>query len=393
MFAWRVVLGFSLLGCFVIVAQNVNYPFMDEYFHARQALRYIELHDFQYWDPKITTPPGLYIVAFLSSYVFGSELTALRFVNLAPALIWLGLSKQSKVLPILGFPLLAFYMNLFYTDVWSTLLIMFSISTSSTICSAVLLFISLWFRQTNIVWTVMAAAFQVAEADTKVVDIYYDFYNLLVRLVKRCLPFTLVALSFAAFLLVNGSIALGDKTNHGFSLHLAQILYFLLFFAFFATPLALTSLYKGGKPWFWNVFGRLYLAPIELVAIYGILRYGTIVHPFILADNRHYTFYIWRRLITPIHGLAILPIYWAAWRYFWSTVNFSLLRTWIYIGALVAVLVPSPLMEPRYYILPYLVWRTYLYNKPASAVENLWNLGVSTATVAVFAFTKTHFMW
>ncbi|VEL31785.1 unnamed protein product, partial [Protopolystoma xenopodis] len=34
---------------------------MDEYFHLRQTLLFYS-GNFSHWDPKITTPPGLYLV-------------------------------------------------------------------------------------------------------------------------------------------------------------------------------------------------------------------------------------------------------------------------------------------------------------------------------------------
>jgi alpha-1,2-glucosyltransferase len=36
-------------------------PYMDEYFHYNQFLQYSH-NNFKHWDPKITTPPGLYIL-------------------------------------------------------------------------------------------------------------------------------------------------------------------------------------------------------------------------------------------------------------------------------------------------------------------------------------------
>ncbi|KAF8932809.1 hypothetical protein BGZ58_006778 [Dissophora ornata] len=35
-------------------------PYMDEIFHVPQAQRYCQ-GDFWTWDPKLTTPPGLYV--------------------------------------------------------------------------------------------------------------------------------------------------------------------------------------------------------------------------------------------------------------------------------------------------------------------------------------------
>jgi alpha-1,2-glucosyltransferase len=34
------------------------------------------------------------------------------------------------------------------------------------------------------------------------------------------------------------------------------------------------------------------------VGLAGMVSAYTLAHPYLLADNRHYTFYIWRRIIT-----------------------------------------------------------------------------------------------
>jgi hypothetical protein len=46
---------------------------------------------------------------------------------------------------------------------------------------------------------------------------------------------------------------------------------------------------------------------LAAVAAWG-LRVGTLAHPFLLADNRHFTFYLWRRLLGhPKHGSRPQP--------------------------------------------------------------------------------------
>lgn len=46
---------------------------MDEEFHYRQFSTYYG-GDFKTWDPKITTPPGLYYVQYLFSQILGGDL-------------------------------------------------------------------------------------------------------------------------------------------------------------------------------------------------------------------------------------------------------------------------------------------------------------------------------
>ena len=47
--------------------------------------------------------------------------------------------------------------------------------------------------------------------------------------------------------------------------------------------------------------------------------YFRIHHPFLLSDNRHYTFYVWRRvyMVHPMMPYALVPVYlacaWAWW--------------------------------------------------------------------------------
>jgi len=382
----RLAFGALFLAAFWLVNEYVPWPYMDEIFHVPQTLQYISERDFSTWDPKITTPPGLYYLGFVSSFVTGKGLASLRSVNLAALFVLL----VTQPLEVASFPLLAFYANLYYTDVWSTLLVLaaFSRKNPADWKATSLFFASLWFRQTNVIWLGLAAAFSILEPYT-VRDL--TRFSVLQNCAKSAFtvvsPLVYVVGAFCvAFLKINGGITLGDKTNHQVAIHGAQLLYFLLFLGVFSAPLAVKWVLRQG-------LRRLYLVPLELAVILYIVRCGTIVHPFILADNRHYTFYIWRRVITPLNGLAVTPVYWAAWRWFASTLRFERATTWVFLGAVIAVLVPTPLMEPRYYIVPYLVWRRFMYKQRASALELCWNAMILAATVAVFCFSETHFMW
>ena len=65
---------------------------------------------------------------------------------------------------IISQPLLFTYYFLFYTDVWSTILIILSLGLINykllqyPMLSALVGFISLWFRQTNIIWIAFIAS-------------------------------------------------------------------------------------------------------------------------------------------------------------------------------------------------------------------------------------------
>lgn len=146
----------------------------------------------------------------------------------------------------------------------------------------------------------------------------------------------------------------------------------------------------------WHQFPRLViLFPISVVMLL-IIHYNTIVHPFSLADNRHYMFYVFRLLLRhPLIKYASVPVYiicaWAAITALGglpheqkssrpSTVakhrtgstlggqegiaspgtvsgknRVSFVLIWLLATSL--SLIAAPLVEPRYFILPWLFWR------------------------------------
>ena len=234
----------------------------------------------------------------------------------------------------------------------------------------------------------------------------------------------------------------GDKENHVVSMHLAQMLYLWPCFAFFSLPL----LY----PYIINILPNTVLPPalrlssiesrfpriIVRVAVIAIMlaiaHYNTLVHPFTLADNRHYTFYIFRILLRhPAIKYLAGPIYflcaWAAvaalggqnaqiqqptpkrsskqrWQdtaispsSLGSDPRASFLLIWLLATA--ASLVTTPLVEPRYFVVPWLMWRLHVaplrLDAPSSPRSNN---GAGTGTVWLhfekFVYsTHDHRLW
>ncbi len=193
---------FSLLSTLYItwlyqVNRTVSEPYLDEVFHARQAQAYCA-GKFRTWDPKITTPPGLYLLSCLflktKQMVFGGPvcgLADLRWLNtllancVIPAQIWdlcrqLGHSRRfsqkdgisfHNVLNICLFPLLFFFSGLYYTDVCSVSLVLGAYechfrslhvpSSLSNLASTKVFIIGLYsllLRQTNIFWAAVFLA-------------------------------------------------------------------------------------------------------------------------------------------------------------------------------------------------------------------------------------------
>ncbi|KAL8818735.1 MAG: hypothetical protein Q9191_007873, partial [Dirinaria sp. TL-2023a] len=480
-----------------LVNKNVPQPYLDEFFHVQQAQLYLQGR-WNAWHPKITTPPGLYLLSYVQ-VSFGAFLiwsgtvtvTWLRYLNFDLGAFFMpyqvlftafviadsydvqsrATNLRSKVergwskaifrhtaFNICLFPPLFFFYGLYYTDVASALSVIcayrcYLMQWRKRFILAGLL--SLFFRQTNIFWVSLYTGgievlralpggrpnveypknptfFDVVAGSWQHGCVYAPLVNqanfqeylmsgislviavlLNLRIVFRAFrPFFLLLAAFGAFVMWNGGVVLGDKENHVASIHLAQMLYIWPYFTFFSLPM----LY----PWLLNLFipditilpKRLRLpqakthAPSLLVSIaimtamLAIVHYNTIIHPFTLADNRHYMFYIFRLLLLSHPAIKYLsvPIYFlCAWAVLTALAgpdhkptNPNIIQTrirnnnnsnkrlkppathpWpkrgnsvpfvlIWLLATSLSLATAPLVEPRYFILPWLVWRLHL---------------------------------
>lgn len=188
-------------------------PYLDEVFHVRQTQTYWE-HQWQKWDPKITTPPGLYLFSYtvgnLCFLIFRKpalvSVAFLRSVNALVLFVFLpfllrrllrsirepsNLHQHRKVvknetrshwdlhltvLNICLFPPIFFFSGLYYTDLAALIIVLevhrrdlkrtpeperrrdtshcyMSLCSNETITFLLLGLISLLFRQTNIFWS------------------------------------------------------------------------------------------------------------------------------------------------------------------------------------------------------------------------------------------------
>lgn len=173
------------------VSAVVPEPYLDEAFHVPQAQAYWA-HQWTHWDPKITTPPGLYLWSYLlcgamlavrgsPTEVDAESLRTSNVAAMAALLPWrlqtlldsvrkehnsrqIGARLSHTVLNICLFPPLFFFSGLYYTDILALLLVVEAYnwdlkraSTKSFASRPGLIFLvfgvlSLLFRQTNIFW-------------------------------------------------------------------------------------------------------------------------------------------------------------------------------------------------------------------------------------------------
>ncbi|KXT17038.1 hypothetical protein AC579_4353 [Pseudocercospora musae] len=404
-----------LFAWYNAVNNAVQEPYLDEVFHIRQAQHFCADH-WDVWDPKITTPPGLYLLSVLFRPLLGCDVRNLRLLN-AICLVALmlvlratynvrrqnnnqnghlsGILAYHSAVNIVLFPPLFFFSALYYTDVASTLSVVVFYwyflqivsnrqgTVKDAVVQVMLGVISLTFRQTNIFWvSIMPAAlstfmnldqghkvvkesmyrraegfgdttWSVAKTSWKMNVVYdppvrdafvEDYFRTIIsvaacgaraatqlarlsQLVQTLMPYLTTLAIFAGFIVWNGGVVLGDKSNHVATINLPQMLYLWPFLAFFSWPLLLPQFILVPITILSRVPGlasiepmisfrrRFFLPRLWVAAAFVglaclIVHFNTVVHPFMLADNRHYHFYIFKRLLRPQWiRYAVTPIY------------------------------------------------------------------------------------
>jgi alpha-1,2-glucosyltransferase len=141
----------------------------------------------------------------------------------------------------------------------------------------------------------------------------------------------------------------------------------------------------------WNYLFVAILICISLSATELIIKFNTIIHPFTLADNRHYMFYVFRYTILrhPLIRYLLGPIYlicaWLVYLTLCTPSTAAHLATFkdkktfhsskkavakeepaqgpttsfviVLLASTALSLVGAPLVEPRYFIIPWVIWR------------------------------------
>ncbi|KAK9827785.1 hypothetical protein WJX74_001969 [Apatococcus lobatus] len=511
---WTIIAYAGLLGVLVaiggLISKHVPDAYMDEPFHVDQTEAYCAW-DFKYWNPKITTFPGLYILGAAYAHVL-SLLSAEGLEKVEDNCDTITLRSCTMLMGILSFwlfsqiheelhpdkkgayamtlagvailqPLHFFFLFLYYTDAGSTAMILAAYlaclrsryGLAALACAA-----ATAFRQTNAVWAAfilgvavlqhtlgtptsvrrvplqgeldpsapeaLAAVPSLKFSDTQqqqsngrrpMIPAATEHLHLQQRLPNHqacnrsrlqlqsqgqaeaspdgasgmtCVKFwglhgrmllalqlwslAAVPIAFLGFMVYNGGIVVGDRTAHAPALHLAQPLYCLLFILGSLAPYHLNPSRLQGA---WNRLKQHHASTWACLAVgagalSSAIAVGTIAHPYLLADNRHYTFYLWRRVMMahPAVPYALVPVYmYAAW-----SIHDSLTRrqSQAWIAGLAAgtciTLMPAALLELRYYIVPFML--VLLHMEPMSR----WQLAgvgiifaiINGATIWTFAY-------
>lgn len=177
-----------------------------------------------------------------------------------------------------------------------------------------------------------------------------------------------------------------------------------------------------------KVTSALAFAAFGLAAVH----FNTIVHPFTRADNRHYVFYVFNRILLrhwAVKYLAVLVYFACAYVVLQSLgtkqprneakserklkqrsspadspayqpCQVSFILVWLATTSLSVM--SAPLVEPRYFILPWIIWRLHVPALSASprsqrskaqsaydmrlVLETVWHLAINAATGYIFLY-------
>lgn len=204
-------------------------------------------------------------------------------------------------------------------------------------------------------------------------------------------PFITLAIGFAMFIYFNDfQIVLGDAKAHQPKFHVAQFFYMVAFCAAHTWTQIIPNLLSHLRHL--TDMKSLVLQAVVAVLVY----YYSYDHPYLLADNRHFTFYIWRRfLANPTMRTTLAPLYVFSLRFMTtSTPSVHIFHKILFIIASLLVLVPAHLFEMRYYIIPYVLWRLSTVNNSRKSLLFLEIISQAVIFAAVFVlFLFKTFEW
>lgn len=213
------------------------------------------------------------------------------------------------------------------------------------------------------------------------------------QLILELFPYILVGLIFATFVVINNGLVVGDRDAHQATIHVPQLFYLFALVTLFAAPHWISLVLPFSKACLKNWY--LILVAVGLVGL--IVRYNTLVHPYLLADNRHYTFYIWKRVFEyqPWGRYVIIPLYLfgAFATYRTMSTSKSFIFALAFIVCCFVALVPQRLLEIRYFFIPFLFVRLHIRPRSWMALFFEFSMYIAINAATIYLFITRPFYW
>lgn len=179
---------------------------------------------------------------------------------------------------------------------------------------------------------------------------------------------------------------------HEAVIHIPQLFYFSSFVLLFGASLWIPQLLKAHTIFrSWKCLLSIFLLAIVMVFI---VKFNTIVHPYMLADNRHYTFYIWKNFFKRYAWFryALIPVYIFGLSTIFNSFDGSIGFKIFFILSTVLSLCLQRLIEVRYFLIPFLLLRLNRKSvaKKWTFIEFLINLFINQFTFTIFFQMELH---
>ena len=292
-----------------------------------------------------------------------------------------------RVAVVVLFPVSFFFFFLFYTDAVGTLmvLVMYERCLAGKVCVASIFGAAAVFcRQTNVVWVAFCGGVLILRRIEGPWDEKSSLRahmwstarrllspQLLAGLLVDVAPLILVCVAFLVFVVRNGGVAVGDKTNHTAGVYPMQPCYWQLLVLAFQAPWMLSPRRLGA------FVGSLAAnKAAALVAVSALLlgaHLCTYAHPFLLADNRHLTFYLWKNVFRRVAAAryCLAPVYLFGGWSCWHSLRLTCSPCWVawYLACACLVVLPTGLLEFRYFIVAELLLLLHLPLCPPRALQ------------------------
>lgn len=126
-------------------------------------------------------------------------------------------------------------------------------------------------------------------------------------------------------------------------------------------------------------------ASCSIIFLIIIVHFNTFVHPYMLADNRHYVFYFWNKFMGRYKQFKyfLVPLYsFTLYTMFHGLKHLRFTTQINYILMVSIVLIPQLLIEPRYFIIPYILYRCFI-PKPKT-----WQIIAESITTLIINFLQ-----
>lgn len=328
----------------------------------------------------ITTFPGFHLIGALcgiinkvfynlifgvKSKIFLCNVCFLRWMNACFGIVNFFLTKNIYfkinkrisflcALCVYFFPIHYFYTLLYYTDVPSLTFVLacklFCLDKKILLAS-VSGTLSILIRQTNIIW-VTFFLFECVLVDLELENsrkcLYYQILDAIRKLwTSKVLLFKyiylfIIPVCFLVFVFFNKGIVIGDKNAHIPVFHLAQIAYYFSIMFAFVWPILSTIKINSVK----SKTSILFF----ILTIFAFFI-GRNEHIYLISDNRHYSFYLWKKIIKKQPWNAIYGTYCGISSVY--VINAILVvkeKLWClaFLICVIFSLVPSGLLEFRY---------------------------------------------